>query len=97
MHHSLEIAEIQLLIFSYIAKSPERPSSTLRHLALTCRAFRDPALALLWKNMISLAPLFACLPGKCWEERLSNNGKTLVSLKGTLLSVLQAAYFFYST
>ncbi|KAF8447203.1 hypothetical protein L210DRAFT_3390514 [Boletus edulis BED1] len=32
-------------------------------LARTCKAFRDPALDILWAELYSLAPLIRCLPG----------------------------------
>ncbi|KAF8429864.1 hypothetical protein L210DRAFT_800958, partial [Boletus edulis BED1] len=35
---------------------------TLASLARTCRAFKEPALNLLWEEMLNLSPLAQCLP-----------------------------------
>ncbi|KAJ7137441.1 hypothetical protein C8R43DRAFT_1109946 [Mycena crocata] len=39
----------------------------LSRLAVTCRAFMDAALDLLWRNQNSLVPLLGCLPN-FWQE-----------------------------
>ncbi|OAX31738.1 hypothetical protein K503DRAFT_703255, partial [Rhizopogon vinicolor AM-OR11-026] len=41
---------------------PFREYSTIAALARTCRAFKEPALDVLWKNMDGLGPLVSCLP-----------------------------------
>ncbi|KAJ7468716.1 hypothetical protein FB451DRAFT_1257118 [Mycena latifolia] len=48
---------------------PGRPyeSLTLSRLARTCSAFRDPALAILWREQDSILPLLQCFPPHLWE------------------------------
>ncbi|KAF8550073.1 hypothetical protein OG21DRAFT_1488050 [Imleria badia] len=64
MHHALEIQEILLNIFQH-CYSPGRwkdTTSDLASLARTCRAFREPALDVLWEDLDDLSPLAQCLP-----------------------------------
>ncbi|KAF8126051.1 hypothetical protein EV363DRAFT_1349628 [Boletus edulis] len=67
MHPALYVEEILLEIFG---QCYDREESTMRinktdlpALARTCKAFRDPALDILWAELYSLAPLIRCLPG----------------------------------
>jgi hypothetical protein len=72
MHHALEIEEILSNIFAYCSYSEEIPfllichrektSPELAALARTCRAFTEPALDALWRELIDLSPLARCLP-----------------------------------
>ncbi|KAF8441546.1 hypothetical protein L210DRAFT_3644823 [Boletus edulis BED1] len=65
MHHTLEIPEILLDIFGrcrYPGTGAETASSDLPALARTCRAFKEPALDLLWKNLPDPSPIVRCLP-----------------------------------
>ncbi|KAF8550083.1 hypothetical protein OG21DRAFT_1514510 [Imleria badia] len=63
MHHALEIQEILLNIFGhcYSANRWRDATSDLASLARTCRAFKEPALDLLWEHMVNLSPLVQCL------------------------------------
>lgn len=56
MHHALEIQEILLIIFGQC-----HPPDTAA-LARTCRAFKEPALDVLWEVLCDLSPLAQCLP-----------------------------------
>ena len=56
MHHALEIQEILSNIFGCCYPS-DLPS-----LARTCRAFKEPALDVLWEELVNLSPLAQCLP-----------------------------------
>jgi hypothetical protein len=79
MHHCLEIAEIQLVIFQNF--SPPTGLSNVHHdklkrrnrslyaLALTCSAFRDIALDTLWESHGSLLLLLKTFPADAWEEK----------------------------
>ena len=59
MHHALEIQEILSNIFGHFSRSE---SSHLLALAITCRAFKEPALDVLWADLDNLSPLVRCLP-----------------------------------
>ncbi|KAG2340158.1 hypothetical protein BDR05DRAFT_991670 [Suillus weaverae] len=66
MHACLQISEILRIIFAEVTQvtnSRVRPSyTTLYHLALTCRAFREPALDALWAHIPTPDVLVLCLP-----------------------------------
>ncbi|KAF8134933.1 hypothetical protein EV363DRAFT_1256796, partial [Boletus edulis] len=66
MHHALEIEEILLNIFDHCDYTPGdwryRDKPTLASLARTCRTFKEPALNLLWEELVHLSPLAQCLP-----------------------------------
>lgn len=65
MHRALEIHEILLDIFFHCRPSlPSRrkASPDLLALAGTCRAFKEPALDVLWEELDNLTPLVRCLP-----------------------------------
>ncbi|KII87902.1 hypothetical protein PLICRDRAFT_651552 [Plicaturopsis crispa FD-325 SS-3] len=64
MSHCLHIDEIlRKVVLEIYAYGGLR---TLRNLAITCTAFREPALDELWHRQSSLAPLIQCLPGHLW-------------------------------
>ncbi|KAF8441724.1 hypothetical protein L210DRAFT_3644963 [Boletus edulis BED1] len=60
MHHALEIQEILLNVFSHLP--PDDAAPELASLARTCRAFKEPALDVLWEELRDLSPLTRCLP-----------------------------------
>ncbi|KAF8124697.1 hypothetical protein EV363DRAFT_1402984 [Boletus edulis] len=62
MHHALEISEILLNIFHHCYSGLFRDTSTLASLATTCRAFKEPALDVLWEEMRCGSPLARCIP-----------------------------------
>ncbi|KAJ7042820.1 hypothetical protein C8F04DRAFT_1074931 [Mycena alexandri] len=63
------------MIFEQLLEStrlaPNRPpvskAASLYRLALTCRKFTDPAVALLWESQHGVMPLLKCLPSRKWE------------------------------
>ena len=63
MHHALEIQEILLNIIRH-CYPPGRwgVAPDLPILARTCRAFKDPALDVLWEELHDFSPLVRCLP-----------------------------------
>ncbi|KAF8420954.1 hypothetical protein L210DRAFT_3654651 [Boletus edulis BED1] len=74
MHHTLEIPEILLDIFGrchYPDTGAETASSDLPALARTCRAFKEPALDLLWKNLPDPSPIVRCLPEASHYSQIS--------------------------
>ena len=65
MHHCLHVAEIVDLIveFSQPFNPGSRQTSTATlALALTCKAFYDPALNVYWNTLESFRPLMALFP-----------------------------------
>ncbi|KAF8550085.1 hypothetical protein OG21DRAFT_1488059 [Imleria badia] len=65
MHRAFEIYEILLDIFVHCRPglpSRRRASPDLLALARTCRAFKEPALDVLWEELDNLSPLVRCLP-----------------------------------
>ncbi|KAF8441667.1 hypothetical protein L210DRAFT_3537868 [Boletus edulis BED1] len=69
MHHALQIQEILFNIFGhcyqYSALSgdiDQHSSSDVAALARTCRAFKEPALDVLWQELDELSPLVRCVP-----------------------------------
>ncbi|KAF8123023.1 hypothetical protein EV363DRAFT_1455953 [Boletus edulis] len=68
MHPALQIQEILLNIFGHRSPPSVRHSEAAADLAVlarTCRAFKDPALDVLWEVLHSLYPLVRCLPEAC--------------------------------
>ncbi|KAF8123021.1 hypothetical protein EV363DRAFT_1229779 [Boletus edulis] len=61
MHPALQIQELLLNIFGHYSEA----TADLAALARTCRAFKDPALDVLWEVLHSLCPLVRCLPEAC--------------------------------
>ncbi|KAH7928586.1 hypothetical protein BV22DRAFT_1004514, partial [Leucogyrophana mollusca] len=57
MHQCLTVPEILLHMCSYV-----RFDATLLSLAITCKAFREPALDTLYCELKSFANLLRCLP-----------------------------------
>ncbi|KII86182.1 hypothetical protein PLICRDRAFT_700299 [Plicaturopsis crispa FD-325 SS-3] len=68
MHHCLQISEVLSCVFSMLS-----PHGDLARLARTCRAFRDPALDILWNSLSGLEPLIHTLPADLWEKRRSED------------------------
>lgn len=69
MHHALRLEEILLNIFCQCGSpSPpnkqraSRATADLVVLARTCRTFKEPALDVLWTELVNLSPLARCLP-----------------------------------
>ncbi|KAF8441751.1 hypothetical protein L210DRAFT_3447587 [Boletus edulis BED1] len=62
MHHALEIQEILLNVFSHLHLPWHAAEPELASLARTCRAFKEPALDVLWEELNNLSPLTRCLP-----------------------------------
>ena len=71
MHHALQIQEILLLIFYHCRHS--RVTSDLPALARTCRAFKEPALDVLWEELDDPSPLARCLPEASCYLQISDN------------------------
>ena len=72
MHQALHIQEILFDIFGHCSPTephwtPLRRHSTavLAALARTCRTFKEPALDVLWSELVDLTPLPQCVPDAC--------------------------------
>ncbi|KAF8556107.1 hypothetical protein OG21DRAFT_1409720 [Imleria badia] len=62
MHHALQIQEILLNIFGHFRRSGWQRPTDLPALARTCRAFKEPALDVLWEKLVNPSPIAKCLP-----------------------------------
>lgn len=69
MHRALHIEEILLNIFGHCHPADaawtilrSHATADLAALARTCRTFKEPALDVLWSELIDLSPLAYCLP-----------------------------------
>ncbi|KAG2066528.1 hypothetical protein BDR04DRAFT_66250 [Suillus decipiens] len=65
MYQDLLISDILLYIFEYVVEIPPITVSLCRKsfasLAVTCKAFHEPAMDLLWADVYGLEPLFGCV------------------------------------
>ncbi|KAI6003134.1 hypothetical protein EDD15DRAFT_1468670 [Pisolithus albus] len=87
MHACLRIAEILDLIIGFMVDDTHEPDKFcgIRHqdlarLARTCKAFKDPALDVLWRTQSSLSPLIRCLPSRLRTTK-RYWGRRVVSLR----------------
>ncbi|KAF8441707.1 hypothetical protein L210DRAFT_439860 [Boletus edulis BED1] len=63
MHHALQIPEILLNIFGHCSDRFDWFDPDVAALARTCRAFKEPALDVLWEELHELSPLVVrCVP-----------------------------------
>lgn len=74
MHRCLQVPEIVILLSKALDQtnlfSEEYPDDRdLLSMALTCRAFLDPALDALWGHISSLDPIISCLPQNLWRKK----------------------------
>ncbi|KAG1799218.1 uncharacterized protein HD556DRAFT_1231676 [Suillus plorans] len=63
MHNALKVNEIVYYILQHVKSS----KSDLRNMAMTCSAFSNLALDMLWSQQDSLTPLIQCLPRDTWN------------------------------
>ncbi|KAG1842682.1 hypothetical protein C8R48DRAFT_780953 [Suillus tomentosus] len=63
MHNALKVNDIVYFILEHVKSS----KLDLRNMAMTCSAFSNIALDMLWSQQDSLTPLFRCLPGDTWN------------------------------
>lgn len=63
MHRALEIPE---LIHAIASSTDDDDGRTRLAFALTCRAFLEPAIDLLWVSQDGLYNLIRCLPQDLW-------------------------------
>jgi hypothetical protein len=79
MHRCLSLTEIVDLVSQYVAGDPHRKSNwdpkSTSALALTCKAFRDPASAMLWERLDKLTHLLKTLPQNLWKGEKRQGGR----------------------
>ncbi|KAF8550074.1 hypothetical protein OG21DRAFT_1514495 [Imleria badia] len=87
MHHALEIPEILLSIFQHCCSSAKWRDdiSDLVSLAGTCRAFKQPALDVLWEELDDLSPLAQCLPEASRQSRKYSFSRPLTQTEWNIL------------
>jgi hypothetical protein len=61
MHPALRILEVIDNISLHVG------NGSLPALASTCRAFENPALNVLWRNLESVEPIVKCLPSELFS------------------------------
>ena len=60
MHRCLAVYDVVLAIFDQLADDEDlsdAEAAVLAALAITCKAFQEPALDLLWRSMRALEPV----------------------------------------
>ena len=62
MDHCLRISELIRSICDNLDKA------TSLSVALTCKAFLEPGLDKVWRNIATLEPLACCLPAEIWKD-----------------------------
>lgn len=63
MHPCLLVSEILVNIFAEVnERDDDEAARTLAALCRTCRAFREPAMKILWAHLGTLVPLIRCIP-----------------------------------
>jgi len=78
MHQCLSTLDVLSHIFEYVYTENSGLKDTAA-LAVTCQAFREPALDILWRSLPSLRPLVRCLPTDAYgTERDSYGVMTVV-------------------
>lgn len=71
MHRALQTQEIILRTFCHCFPTESdgihkrHSTADLAALARTCRIFKEPALDVLWSELIDLSPLPRCVPDAC--------------------------------
>ncbi|KAH9919428.1 uncharacterized protein B0H18DRAFT_1213865 [Fomitopsis serialis] len=66
MHRPLTIQDFIQLVVNEVARPCPLEERTLLALALTCRAFQEAALDMLWAHQDGLGRLVQCLPEDLW-------------------------------
>ncbi|KAH9919411.1 uncharacterized protein B0H18DRAFT_636579 [Fomitopsis serialis] len=66
MHRALTIQELVRLVVNEVSRPGPLKRPSLLALALTCRAFHEAALDMLWTRQYGLGSLVQCLPKDLW-------------------------------
>jgi hypothetical protein len=70
LHRCLEITEITEIIFDFVydtAQDRFSQASTFFNLATTCKAFNEPAVKFLWKDLWNFWPIKSIFPDQVWR------------------------------
>lgn len=105
MYHALHIQEIVLNIFGHcysntLHSDPDSrlSTATLAALARTCHAFKEPALDVVWSELIDLTALPRCIPEACCAAgRRVRAEFVAVQSYGYLLLIYSTALFIQET
>ncbi|KAF6761376.1 hypothetical protein DFP72DRAFT_880967 [Ephemerocybe angulata] len=76
MHRSLQISEVIYGICDQLDQSDHLERNTCIALSLTCKAFLEPALDHIWRDLSSFDPLVACLPADLWRVEIQPMGRS---------------------
>ncbi|KAF8548435.1 hypothetical protein OG21DRAFT_761101 [Imleria badia] len=85
MHQVLQIQEILRNIFDH-CRYPE-VTSDLPALARTCRAFKEPALDVLWEKLLDPSPLARCLSEASHYSQVAPDAKKYYSFRKPLTQI----------
>ncbi|GBE80900.1 hypothetical protein SCP_0306210 [Sparassis crispa] len=73
---------------------------TVLRMAMTCQAFKEPALDILWHNLITLVPLIQTLPQDAWckSDTLNTYGEKqcIITVMRPLVSTDWDRFLYYS-
>jgi hypothetical protein len=70
IHPCLKALNILSTICDFALQAPEDGPKTLAAVAVTCRAFENTALDVLWRTLPNLVPLVKCLPPDAWKVKV---------------------------
>ncbi|KAG6907082.1 hypothetical protein DXG01_010654 [Tephrocybe rancida] len=98
LHSSLTVPEVLDTIFEALFNEILNPDedewdsdhearASLVALALTCRAFQEPALNQLWKGQLVFTPLIRCMPEDVWMHEYEWEGESGSDPDGTKKSL----------
>jgi hypothetical protein len=78
MHAALLVSEILTIIFRHVLDIDHRqlapPKRSLAHACRVCRAWRDPALAIIWNSIDSILPLMRLFPRDAFSQSRTHVG-----------------------
>jgi hypothetical protein len=91
MHGALLVSELLSIIFYYVSELDLRtlaPTSktTVARCARTCKAWKEPALRVIWESLDSLLPLMKLFPIDAFTDGSRTNPGLWVSV-GSQLSM----------
>ncbi|KAK7053781.1 hypothetical protein R3P38DRAFT_2601554 [Favolaschia claudopus] len=93
---ALQVTEIVRMICEEVAW-PSRKNAL--SLATTSRAFSDPALDIIWRELRSLVPLVKCMPESLWKDQVqgtNSSKKSVICLRRPMSDSDLQRFLFYS-
>lgn len=99
MHPALLVSELLTIIFRHLQSlescSLDSPKRSLTSCAVTCRAWKEPALRIIWEQLDSLLPLMRLFPTDAFSN--GSHAPTFWRFKRSLRPSDWTAYTRYST